>query len=140
MGKKGILNLGYNLLFKNHPRLSRTPVISSSYSNKDKDNALSTSIQDLLSKQAIEKAKKKTAWDATATSSWFQNRKTSSYRPKLPKLFPPCHKIQNGNPRINKVITQERGVGHLNIPDGQHTFTYQSIHSPESSSGSTTEV
>ena len=50
-----LLRLGYRLPFREHPRLSRTPCIISSYSDVDKNNALSTSIQSLLAKNAIEK-------------------------------------------------------------------------------------
>ena len=50
-----LLRLGYRLPFREHPRLSRTPCIISSYSEVDKNNALSTSIQSLLTKNAIEK-------------------------------------------------------------------------------------
>ena len=50
-----LLRLGYCLPFREHPRLSRTPCIISSYSEVDKNNALSTSIQSLLAKNAIEK-------------------------------------------------------------------------------------
>ena len=50
-----LLRLGYRLPFREHPKLSRTPCIISSYSEVDKNNALSTSIQNLLTKNAIEK-------------------------------------------------------------------------------------
>ena len=50
-----LLRLGYRLPFREHPKLSRTPCIISSYSKVDKNNALSTSIQNLLAKNAIEK-------------------------------------------------------------------------------------
>ena len=50
-----LLRLGYRLPFREHPKLSRIPCIISSYSDVDKNNVLSTSIQNLLSKNAIEK-------------------------------------------------------------------------------------
>ena len=53
-----ILKQGYRLPFRDHPKLSRTPCIHSGNSEIDKDNALSTSILDLLAKNAIEKVNK----------------------------------------------------------------------------------
>ena len=53
-----LLRQGYRLPFRDHPKLSRTPCIHSEYNDADKDNALSTSILDLLTKNAIEKVNK----------------------------------------------------------------------------------
>ena len=44
---------GYKLPFRKHPKLSRFPCISSGYAGSDRQNALLTSIQDLLQKGAI---------------------------------------------------------------------------------------
>ena len=53
-----LLRQGYRLPFRDHPKLSRTPCIHSEYNDTDKVNALSTSILDLLTKNAIEKVNK----------------------------------------------------------------------------------
>ena len=53
-----ILKQGYRLPFKDHPQLSRTPCIHSGYNKIDKDSALSSSILDLLAKNAIEEVNK----------------------------------------------------------------------------------
>ena len=45
---------GYKLPFRECPKLSRFPYISSGYAGSDRQNALLTSIQDLLQKGAIE--------------------------------------------------------------------------------------
>ena len=53
-----ILKQGYRLPFRDHPKLSRTPCIHSRYNEIDKDSALSSSILDLLAKNAIEEVNK----------------------------------------------------------------------------------
>ena len=53
-----ILKQGYRLPFRDHPKLSRTPCIHSGYNEIDKDSALSSSILDLLAKNAIEEVNK----------------------------------------------------------------------------------
>ena len=53
-----ILKQGYRLPFRDYPKLSRTPCIHSGYNEIDKDSALSTSILDLLAKNAIEEVNK----------------------------------------------------------------------------------
>ena len=50
----GLIRDGYKLPFRECPNLSRVPCIVSSYAGFDKQNALWTSIQDLLQKGAIE--------------------------------------------------------------------------------------
>ena len=50
----GLIRDGYKWLFRKHPNLSRVPCIISSYAGFDKQNALWTSIQDLLQKGAVE--------------------------------------------------------------------------------------
>ena len=50
----GLTRDGYKLPFRECPNLSRVPCIVSSYASSDKQNALWTSIQDLLQKGAVE--------------------------------------------------------------------------------------
>ena len=50
----GLIRDGYKLPFRECPNLSRVPCIISSYAGFDKQNALWTSIQDLLQKGAVE--------------------------------------------------------------------------------------
>ena len=50
----GLIRDGYKLPFRECPNLSRVPCIISSYEGFDKQNALWTSIQDLLQKNAVE--------------------------------------------------------------------------------------
>ena len=50
----GLIKDGYKLPFRERPNLSRVPCIISSYAGFDKQNALWTSIQDLLQKGAVE--------------------------------------------------------------------------------------
>ena len=49
----GLIRDGYKLPFRERPNLSRVPCIVSSYAGFDKQNALWTSIQDLLQKGAV---------------------------------------------------------------------------------------
>ena len=53
-----ILKQSYRLPFRDHPKLSRTPCIHSGYNEIDKDSDLSTSILDLLAKNAIKEVNK----------------------------------------------------------------------------------
>ena len=50
----GIIKEGYKLPFRERPKLTRQPFIVSGYVDSNRQNALSTSIQDLLMKKAIE--------------------------------------------------------------------------------------
>ena len=50
----GLIRDGYRLHFRERPNLSRVSCIISSYAGFDKQNALWTSIQDLLQKGAVE--------------------------------------------------------------------------------------
>ena len=58
---RSILNLiaeGYKLPFGEHPTLSRTPYITSGYADFNRQSALSTAIQDLLLKGAVDTIQK----------------------------------------------------------------------------------
>ena len=69
----GLIKDGYKLPFKERPKLSRVPCIISSYAGFDKQNALWTSMQDLLWK-GTKSYTPQTVLGSTAVSSWCQNQ------------------------------------------------------------------
>ena len=123
-----ILKQGYRLPFRDHPKLSKTPCIHSGYNKIDKDSALSSSILDLLAKNAIEEVNKQDSlgFYSRLLSSQTREQMETRDRPQLPKPISNGLKIQDGNPRINPHIAQTRGMGHIDrslrhIPTHSHS-------------------
>ena len=82
-----IITNGYVLPFLSKPNLVRFPLILSEYKAQQKDQALATCIQSLLSKNAIERVE-------NVKSLGFYSRK-----------------VQNGNSRVHQDLPDSRGVG-----------------------------
>ena len=120
-----LLRQGYHLPFKEHPKLSRTPCIYSGYSEVNKENALLTSIRDLLVKNAIERVNREDSLGFY--SQLFREPMETSDRSQLPKSIPHSLQMQDGNSRVNPCFTQTRGMGHLNRP---LRYILTSSHSP----------
>ena len=108
-----LLRQGYRLPFRDHPKLSRTPCIHSEYNDADKDNALSTSILDLLTKNAIEKVNKQ---DSLGFYSrlFLVPKPGNKWRPVIDLSSLNSLQVQDGNSRIYPHIAQTRRMGHLN--------------------------
>ena len=124
-----ILKQGYRLPFRDHPKLSRTPCIHSGYNEVDKDSALSSSILDLLAKNAIEEVNKQ---DSLGFYSrlFLVPKPGNRWRPIIDlsslNQYLTVSKFQDGNPRINLHIAQTRGMGHIDrslrrIPTHSHS-------------------
>ena len=114
---RAILSLiqdGYKLPFRECPKLSRFSCITNGYAGSDKQNALLTSIQDLLQKGAIEVVHTK-----NSLGFYSQTRKPleASHRPQFSKQIPGRTQIQDGNPRINTCLSQEGRVSYIHRPN-----------------------
>ena len=91
-----VLNMitnGYVLQFTSKPNLVRAPLIRSGYKALQKEQALASCIQSLLSKNAIERV---------------ENVKS---RPKQAQHLSTYRKIQNGNTRVYQGLSDSRGMG-----------------------------
>ena len=109
-----IITNGYILPFISKPNLARVPLIQSGYNALQKDQALASCIQSLLSKNAIERVE-------NVKSLWFYSRLflvpkphqrwEASNRPKQAQHLPTCRKVQNGNTRVHQDLSDSRGMG-----------------------------
>ena len=131
----GLIRDGYKLPFRERPNLSRVPCIVSSYAGFDKQNALWTSIQDLLQKGAIEVVH-------TPDSLGFYSRlflvpkPGNRWRPVIDlstlNKFLAIPKFQDGDPRVHPRLPQKRGVGHIYRPHQRlPTCTYPHPEIPQ---------
>ena len=111
---------GYMLPFHLKPKLTRHPLIISEYKNQQKERALTSCIQSLLHKHAIEKVRNTESLGFYSRLFLVPKQHTkqveTSHRLKQAKSIPEDRKIQDGNPRINKNILEYRGMGHINRP------------------------
>ena len=109
-----IITNGYVLPFLSKPNLVRFPLILSEYKARQKDQALATCIQSLLSKNAIERVE-------NVKSLGFYSRLflvpkphqkvEASHRPKQAQHFSTRRKVQNGNSRVHQDLPDSRGIG-----------------------------
>ena len=94
-----IITNGYILPFISKPNLARAPQIQSGYKALQKELALTSCIQSLLSKNAIERVGKcKISRVLQSPVSCTQASPTveASDRPKQAQHLPTCRKVQNG--------------------------------------------
>ena len=116
-----ILKQGYRLPFKNHPKLSRSPCVINEYRDTSKDGALSNSIEELLTKNTIEKAGKTRQLGILkpfVSSSKTREPLEASHRPKFAQPVLKRAKIQDGDSRINQILPQKGRMDHLHRPHG----------------------
>ena len=106
-----IITNGYVLPFLSKPSLVRFPLIQSEYKAHQKDQALATCIQSLLSKNAIERVE-------NVNSRVLQSPVSSPQAsPKVEAGHRPTHrKVQNGNSRVHQDLPDSRGMGIVNRP------------------------
>ena len=110
-----LLRGSYRLPCIEHPNLSRVPCITSGYAVSDKQSALLTSIQDLLLKGAIKVVYSKQLGILQSAIPGQQTRQLveDSHRLKLTIQISGHAQIQDGDPRINTGLPQERRVDYL---------------------------
>ena len=115
-----IITNGYVLPFLSKPNLVRFPLILSEYKAQQKDQALATCIQSLLSKNAIERVENVKSLRFYSRLFLVPKRTKASHRPKQAQYFSTRRKVQNGNSRVHQDLPDSRGVG---IVDRCRTLT-----------------
>ena len=108
-----IITNGYVLPFRSKPNLIRFPLILSEYKAQQKDQALATCIQSLLSKNAIERVEnvKSRVLQSPVPSTQASPKVEASHRLKQAQHFSTRGKVQNGNSRVHQDLPDPRGVG-----------------------------
>ena len=109
-----IITNGYVLPFISKPSLVRFPLIRSEYKALQKDQALATYIQSLLSKNAIERVENV----KSVSSSQASPKVEASDRLKQAQHFSTCRKVQNGNSRVHQDLPDARVMGIVDRPIG----------------------
>ena len=112
-----IITNGYVLPFLSKPNLVRFPLIQSEYKAHQKDQALATCIQSLLSKNAIKRVE-------NVKSLGFYSRlflvpkPYKRWRPviDLSRLNTFLHTVQNGNSRVHQDLPNSRIMGIVDRP------------------------
>ena len=95
-----IITNGYVLPFLSKPNLVRFPLILSEYKAQQKDQALATCIQSLLSKNAIERVenvKSPRVLQLPVPSTQASPKVQASHSPQQAQHFSTRRKVQNGN-------------------------------------------
>ena len=93
----------YVLPFISKPNLVRAPLIQSGYRALQKDQALVSCIQSLLSKNTIERVEN--------VKSQASPKVEASNRLQQAQHLPTCRKVQNGNTRVHQDLSDYRGMG-----------------------------
>ena len=109
-----IITNGYVLPFLSKPNLVRFPLILSEYKARQKDQALATCIQSLLSKNATKRWKIKNLLGFTVAcfdSTQASPKVEANHRPKQTQHFSTRRKVQNGNSRVHQNLPDSRGMG-----------------------------
>ena len=117
-----IITNGYVLPFLSKPSLVSFPLIQSEYKARQKDQALATCIQSLLSKNAIkvvENVKSLGVLQSPVSSPQASPKVEASHRPKRAQHFFTRRKVQNGNSRVHQDLPDSRGVGIVDRPIGR---------------------
>ena len=110
-----ILKNGYTLPFQTKPPLAWEPLILSHYATSVRQNRLQELVWSLLAKQAIERVHNPSSQIFTTPSFWFQNQTTDGghFGSQCSKPVSACKNFQDGNPRVHKVVSSARGMGHI---------------------------
>ena len=113
-----IITNGYVLPFLSKPNLVRFPLILSEYKARQKDQALATCIQSLLSKNAIERVEnvKSQVLQSPVPSTQASPKVEASHRPKQAQHLSTCRKVQSGNSRVHQDLPDSRGMGIVDRP------------------------
>ena len=114
-----IITNGYVLPFISKPSLDRFPLIQSEYKALQKDQALATCIQSLLSKNVIERVenvKSLGVLQSPVFSPQASPKVEASHRLKQAQHFSTCRKVQNGNSRVYQDLPDARGIGIVDRP------------------------
>ena len=113
-----IITNGYVLPFLSKPNLVRFPLILSEYKARQKDQALATCIQPLLSKNTIERVENVKSLgflQSPVPSTQASPKVEASYRPKQTQHFSTRRKVQNGDSRVHQDLPDSRIMG-INRP------------------------
>ena len=117
-----IITNGYVLPFRSKPNLVRSPLILSEYKAQQKDQALATCIQSLLSKNAIERVenvKISRVLQLPVPSTQASPKVEASHRLKQAQHFSTCRKVPKGNSGVHQDLPDSRGVGIVDRPVGR---------------------
>ena len=108
-----IITNAYGLPFILKPKLVRAPLIHSAYKALGKKQALTSCIQSLLSKNAIERVEnvKSRVLQLPVSSPQASPKVEASDRPKQAQCLPTCRKVQNGNTGVHQDLSDSRGTG-----------------------------
>ena len=115
-----IITNGYVLPFLSKPSLVRFPLIQSEYKARQKDQALATCIQSLLSKNAIERRENVKSLgfylQSPVSSTQASPKVEASHRLKQAQHFSTRRKVQNGNSRVHQDLPDSREMGIIDRP------------------------
>ena len=108
-----IITYGYVLPFISKPNLVIPPLIRSGYKALQKERALASCIQSLLSKNAIERVENVKSLgflQLPVSSPQASPNVEASNRPKQAQHLRTCRKVQNGNSRVHQALSDSRGM------------------------------
>ena len=113
-----IITNGYVLPFLSKPNLVRFPLILSEYKARQKDQALATCIQSLLSKNPIERVEnvKSRVLQSPVPSTQASPKVEACNRPKQAQHFSTHRKVPNGNSRVHQDLPDSRGMSIIDRP------------------------
>ena len=113
-----VITNGYILLFISKPNSVRAPLIRSGYKALQKELALPSCIQSLLSKNTIERVEnvKSRVLQSPVSCTQASPKVEASNRPKQAQHLPSCRKIQNENTRVHQGLSDSRGMGVIDRP------------------------
>ena len=114
-----IITNGYLLPFISKPSLVRFPLIQSECKAHQKVQALTTCIQSLLSKNAIERlenVKSLGFYSCLFLVPQASPKVEAGHRLKQAEHFSTCRKVQNGNSRVHQDLPDSRGMGIVDRP------------------------
>ena len=108
-----IITNGYVLPFISKPNLVRAPLIQSGYKALQKEIALTSGIQSLLSKNAIQRVEnvKSLGLQSPVSCTQASSKVETSNRPKQAQHLPTCRKVESGNTRVHQGLSDSRGMG-----------------------------
>ena len=94
-------------------KIGQSSPIHSGYKALHKEQALTSCIQSVLSKNAIERVEnvKSRVLQSPVSSPQASSKVEASDRPKQAQRLPTCRKAQNGNTRVHQGLSDSRGMG-----------------------------
>ena len=98
-------------------KFGQIPSDSVKVQGRQKDQALATCIQSLLSKNAIERVENvKSLLQSPVSSPQASPKVEASHRPKQAQHFSTRRKVHNGNSRVHQDLPDSRGMGIVDRP------------------------